>query len=385
MNDLELLRDWPAGNVRPSAEVRAHARARLEHAYTGISTAPTPAVGAGRRFGKRLAIAGLAAAVLMAGAIVWAQREVDDRLDRIKTVAVPNDVLGGGEIGHGPVNILVVGSDLRDGSNPAAFGSPADTGPQRADTLILLHIDGSSVHGMWIPRDLLVGPSPGVQINSTFNKGPAALIAAIRSDLGVEVDHYVEIGFTGFPRIVDALGGVTIFSPGPARDAYTGLDLPARGCVDLNGMQALQWVRARHLEIFENGQWIDANPRADLDRLERQQEFVRALARRAKQVAGDDPRAAVDLVDALIPALTVDSQFTRAELLGLVRVIRNVDPADLQLATVPVQAAPDGAHVVLAQPAADEAFAPFRGEPGRESPVPLQAPVGRSTAPAPEC
>lgn len=382
--DLEVLREWRADDVPPSAEVRAHALAQLEHQYIGAPRVPSREAGAGRRFGKRLAIAALAAAVLIAGATVWAVRQVDDRIARIRTVTLPNDVLGAGEIGKTPVNILVVGSDLRDGSNVAAFGSPAETGPQRADTMILLRIDGSSVRAMWIPRDLLVGPAPGVQINSTFNHGPAALIAAIKSDLGVAVDHYVEIGFAGFPRIVDALGGVSIFSPGPARDVYTGLDLPRRGCVDLNGMQALQWVRARHLQIFENGQWIDASPRADLDRLARQQDFVRAVVRRAQAAMGDDPVGAVRFVDAIIPALTVDSAFSRAEILGLVRILARVSPNDLSLATMPVRPAADGARVVQAQPEAEQALAPFRGETPPVA-APSGAAIGPSTAPAPAC
>jgi hypothetical protein len=102
-------------------------------------------------------------------------------------------------------------------------------------------------------------------------------------------------------------------------------------------------------------------------------------------VAGNDPLAAIDLVDAVIPALTVDSQFTKAEILGLARVLRNVNPAELQLSTVPVQAAPDGAHVVLAQPAADEAFAPFRSEPGPEAPAALPPAAGPSSAAPPGC
>ena len=113
-----------------------------------------------------------------------------------------------------------------------------------------------------------------------------------------------------------------IYSPGHARDTYSGLDLPGPGCRTLNGDAALAWVRSRHLQIEQpNGVWTDASPRADLDRQDRQQEFIRALAEKAKADVAGDPVAAVRLADAIIPALLVDSTFTRSEILGLVRTL----------------------------------------------------------------
>jgi LCP family protein required for cell wall assembly len=378
--DLDLLRAWPAEEVQPSAEVRAHARAQLERAYDGLPT-PTPVRPVRHRFARRLAIAALAALVVVAGTVVYAQRQVDDRFARLKTVALPKSTLRGAEIGSGPVNVLVVGSDRRMGTNTEAFGSPEQIPGQRSDTIILLRLDGSSVRAVWIPRDLLLN---GRQINATFNEGPVGLITAIKAGLGVTIDHYIEIGFDGFPRIVDEVGGVPIFSPGRARDRYTGLDLPARGCVTLNGGQALQWVRSRHLEVFENGEWTDASPRADLDRQARQQEFIRSLARRAQADVDGDPIAAVQLADAIIPAVTVDSELGRGEIVDLVRILARVNPRDLQLETLPVQAAPDGARVELQPADADQALAPFRGQV-----VPPAPPSGQSIVPAdpppPEC
>jgi LCP family protein required for cell wall assembly len=385
MNELDLLRDWPTEEVLPSAEVRAHALAELERQFLANPVVPTRRARPARQFAKRLAIAGLAAVVLMVGAIVWAERAVDDRIDRIKTVAIPKDVLGAGEIGKAPVNILVVGSDRRDGTNVEAFGSPADTGPPRSDTIILLRIDGTSVRGMWIPRDLLVGAAPGVQVNATFNRGPQGLIEALTAEFDLAIDHYVEIDFGGFSKIVDAIGGVTLFSPGPVRDVFSGLDLPARGCIELNGMQALQWVRARHVELFDNGQWVDASPRADLDRLARQQDFVSALARGAKAKIGDDPIAAVRLADAIVPALVVDAGFSNAEVRGLVGILARVNPAELALATLPVrESANEAGRVEMAQPEAGQALAPFRGEAPVAAP-PSGAAVGPSAPPAPTC
>jgi hypothetical protein len=66
--------------------------------------------------------------------------------------------------------------------------------------------------------------------------------------------------------------------------------------------------------------------------------------------------AAVDLVDAIIPALTVDSRLSKAEILGLVRTVFDMDPNALQAATIPVKASRDSAHLELDQPAAGRAI-----------------------------
>jgi LCP family protein required for cell wall assembly len=244
--------------------------------------------------------------------------------------------------------------------------------------MFLLRIDGTKVSGVWIPRDLRT--STGVLLNSTFNHGPQGLIDAMRTELGVTVDHYVQVGFSSFPKIVDELGGVRIYSPGVVRDSYSGLSLTGPGCRTLDGMTALAYVRSRHLEMFNGSEWTDASPRADLDRLGRQQDFIRALARRARAEAGGDPVAAVRLADALIPALLIDSQFSRAEIVRLVRSLIDVDPAALQLSTVPVQESSlQMGRVVLAQPEADQALAAFRG---LAAPTPA-TPSGQSVVPTP--
>jgi LCP family protein required for cell wall assembly len=370
--DLELLREWDPAPP-PSAEVRVDALERLEAQYMPAMRPP-----ARRAFGRRFVIAAVAATVLVALAIFGIQRAVDDRVDRVRTVAVPKDVLGGGEVGKEPVNILVVGSDAREGSNPEAFGTPAETGPPKSDTMFVLRVDGASVQALWIPRDLAL-PN-GALINSAFNNGPQGLIDAVRSQLGITIDHYVEIDFRGFERAVDELGGVTVYVPGPVRDAYSGLHLsgPA-GCRTLDGRTALAWVRSRHLEVLDGSEWRDASPHADLDRIARQQEFFRQFGLRAKGKIGGAPVSAVDLVDAIIPALTVDSELSKAEILGLVRTVFEMDPNAVQAATIPVRASADGVHLNLDQPAAGQAIQSFLAS----TPPPAHAATGLPTTTLP--
>ena len=360
--DLDLLREWQPA-APPSDDVRADALAQLEAQY--VSAAPTRTR---RGFGRRFVIVAVAATVLVAVAVFAIQRVVDDRVDNIKTVGVPKDALGGAEVGKDPVNILVLGSDSREHLGTDAFGTPAETGPPKSDTMFVLRIDGDSVRALWIPRDLVM--STNALFNSAFTVGPQAAIEAVRRELGVTIDHFVELDFRSFVKVVDEVGGVTIYAPGQMRDSYSGLALTGPGCRTLDGPTALAWVRSRHLERLVGTQWTDASPRADLDRQQRQQEFLRAFGSRVKARAGSDPIEAVRIVDRLAQSLVVDSQFGKGEILALVRALFDVEPGSLDLATIPVEASSDGAHVVLAQPAASDALAVFQGRPVPASPAP---------------
>jgi LCP family protein required for cell wall assembly len=385
--DLELLSDWAPEPVTPSTATRDLARARLESEHESPRVTTTSNSTVGRRVGRRLAIAALAVVVVIAGTLIWVQREVDDRLDNLKTVAVPKGSLGDGAIGKGPVNILVVGSDSRSGTDPNAFGTPEETGPPRSDTAFLLRIDGPSVRALWIPRDLEVNvDGQPALINSALNTGPQHLIDTIRTELGVTVDHYVEVDFNSFPRVVDAVGGVRVFSPGQVRDEFSGLRLAAGGCQKLDGNTALAWVRSRHLEVYQpaSGEWADASPRADLDRGARQQDFIRELARQAQRKADGDPVAAVRIADAVLPALRLDQSFKREEVFALVKTLLGFDMANAQMSTMPVQDAGDGVHLALRQPDADAALAPFRGGTAPSGP-PRPAYPGDQVAPTPAC
>ena len=133
------------------------------------------------------------------------------------------------------------------------------------------------------------------KINAAFAMGGAPLLAqTVEQATGLRLDHYAEIGFGGFAALVDALGGVTVCPTTPLNDPLAGIDLPA-GCQRLNGRNALGYVRTRD------------TPRADLDRMANQRQFVSALLHDAARPAVwlnpwrwySVPRAAAD-------ALTVD-------------------------------------------------------------------------------
>jgi LCP family protein required for cell wall assembly len=173
---------------------------------------------------------------------------------------------------------LLVGSDSRQGLTPeqqAELATGGDIGTGRTDTILLVHVPGLGSDApttmVSIPRDSYV-PIPGHgedKINAAFVLGGAPLLAqTVEQATGLRLDHYAEIGFDGFAVMVDAVGGVTMCPAEPISDPLAGIDLPA-GCQKLDGRSALGYVRTR------------ATPRADLDRMNNQRQFMSALLHRA--------------------------------------------------------------------------------------------------------
>ncbi len=163
------------------------------------------------------------------------------RLGEINSVNIP----GLTPATSGPTNILVVGSDTRSGlTDPnarSAFGAGTGaTAGQRSDVTMVLHIDPNSKQAsvLSIPRDLYVpiaGTNRSDRINSSFGNGPQQLIQTIQADLGIPVHHYVSMNFDGFQGLVNAVGGIDVNFPDPAKDAFSGLNITKTGCQHLDG------------------------------------------------------------------------------------------------------------------------------------------------------
>lgn len=173
---------------------------------------------------------------------------------------------------------LLVGSDGREGLTPeqqAELTTGGDLGASRTDTILLVHLPGlgsdTPATMVSLPRDSYV-PIPEYgsdKINAAFSfGGPQLLAQTVEEATGLRIDHYAEIGFGGFAGLVDAVGGVTLCPAEPINDPLAGIDLPA-GCQHLDGRSALGYVRSR------------ATPRADLDRMANQRQFMSTLVDRA--------------------------------------------------------------------------------------------------------
>jgi len=214
-----------------------------------------------------VAAALLVVLALLLGLAVW----VDLRLQRVDALTDDSDR----PAATPGADWLIVGSDSREGltaEQRRRLGTGQAAG-RRADTMMLLHIPrgGGSPTLVSLPRDSYV-PIPGRgrnKLNAAYAfGGPKLLAQTVEQVTGIRIDHYMEIGFDGFASVVDAVGGVRICVKEPINDRNAALRLKA-GCQELNSKQALGYVRTR------------ASARGDLDRVERQREFLGALIDKA--------------------------------------------------------------------------------------------------------
>src|SRR4051794_18960023 len=248
---------------------------------------------------------------------------------------------GQGENPGKVMNVLLVGSDTRSTlKGQKQFGSEADVAGARSDTIMILHADPKQAKAaiLSLPRDLLVTQPDGSQnrINAAFDKGPDNLIKTITTTFGIPIDHYVEVDFNGFRGIVQAVGGVNVYFPAPARDAFSNLNIKSAGCVALNGDGALSYVRSRHYQYFEGGRWHDEGG-GDLDRIQRQQDFIRRVLRKVKGVR--DPFTVNRLIDTGIHNVTIDSGMSPGDILKLANRFKSLSPDAVDMETLPTTGA----------------------------------------------
>lgn len=259
------------------------------------------------------------------------------QFSRIDRVDVANALSSGGGKG---TNYLIVGSDSRQGisdtsPNSGAFLAGQDFTSERTDTIMILRIEGSKSYLLSIPRDLWVrNPATGEmgRINATYQSGPSALIQTVQG-LGIPVHHYMEINFVSFADLVDAVGGITIDFPNPARDTHSGLDIPTAGKAHLNGTQSLAYVRSRFYEELINGQWV-VDGTADLGRVQRQRAFLQALM--GKVTDTKNPLALMNVATAMSGGMKIDNEMTYFDALGLTWHLRGgFNPESVTLPVTP--------------------------------------------------
>jgi LCP family protein required for cell wall assembly len=297
---------------------------------------------------------------------------------RLPHISLPAGILSHTGSSSDPQNFLLVGSDSRafvEGTaDRRSFG--ANTGPPRADTIMLVRIDPRSHHA-WVvsfPRDLWVPIAPDghmQRINTAYSAGAQALIETIKRNFNVPIHHYAEVTFRGLQQVVDAVGGVKIFLPSPVRDwdttavphrNQTGLLILDTGCVLLHGDQALAYVRSRHFEYRQaNGQWVPQP--GDLERNARQQDFVRRALRAALSKGFTNPVRINRLTNAATGNLRVSGSLNLSELVKLGRNFRSLSADAMSQYALPVKDARVNGAAVLKisdQQKADEILAAFR-------------------------
>ena len=218
----------------------------------------------GRRIALVIGVVILLLIVGTAGTYFW----INGKLDR--SVALPaSSATSAG------TNWLIVGSDSRKGLTRTEIDQDHvgfDFGTSSSDSLMLLHLGSGRPVLISIPRDSYV-PIPGHgknKINAALAfGGPALLVETVESVTGLRINHYMGIGFGGLVSVVNTVGGVRICLKTAVNDSYSGAKLSA-GCHNLNGTQALSFVRDRH-------SFADS----DLQRIQDQRAFLKALLAKA--------------------------------------------------------------------------------------------------------
>ncbi|WP_425472060.1 LCP family protein [Streptomyces piniterrae] len=321
-----------------------------------------------RRRWMRWAALGVAALVLLAAGTGWALytrligniRSDSDTQNELERYEAERPDPGPPNV----ENILLIGSDTRGDGN-GEYG--ADSGTQRSDTTILLHLAANrkSATAVSIPRDLMVQAphckrSDGkeidtqtVQFNWAFQfAGAACTIRTVERMTGIRITHHMIIDFVGFKKMVDAVNGVEVCLPRAINDPAAHLVLPP-GRQTLHGEAALGYVRAR--KSLGNG--------SDTQRMERQQEFLGALVKKVKSNGVLlNPTRMYPLLDAATSSLTTDEDL--ASLTGLyelVRSMRGIPTGRIQFLTVPrTEYRYDASRDELVQPAAERLFGQLR-------------------------
>jgi LCP family protein required for cell wall assembly len=289
-----------------------------------------------RTFVHRLITAFVVAVVLTSVLVAGAYVEAARRVSKVAKVAIDASLLLPGG------NYLLIGSDSRAFvSNPQDvqhFGSAQQQTGQRSDTIMVAHVDDRTGTAFVVsfPRDLWVA-IPGIgnaKINAAFNAGPQRVIQTIENDFDIPISHYLEVDFEGFRKMVNAIGTIPIYFPAPARDAKSGLVVNQAGCQNLNGDQALAYVRSRYYESFVNGHW-KPDATSDLARIQRQQYFLRTLAQRTLHAAESSPWRASSLLDSILPNLQRDPRLGLSSLRALAYAFHR--PGGVETETLPVK------------------------------------------------
>jgi LCP family protein required for cell wall assembly len=251
-------------------------------------------------------------------------------------------------------NFLVLGSDTRAGlskQQQSQFGTNQTVQGQRSDTIMVVHVDPENDRTviLQIPRDLRVEiPGHGIdKINSAFNYGEDVTVQTVEQLTGFRINHYVEINFTGFERLVDALGGIPICIDKPMSDQLAGLHLSHAGCYNLKGPQALAFVRARH---------VAGDTIPDFSRISRQQQFMRAVINKVLSLGAFTKIFA--LAHAIKDNVKVDDKLNIDDLQELTNKMAQVGQRGVVFRVVPAVPVTIGGidFVEAIQPGADRLF-----------------------------
>jgi len=275
----------------------------------------------------------------------------DDRPPRAMVTPSPS----ASPLPTGSLNLLVLGSDSRTGKENKELGGGPEGGA-RSDTAMVVHLDAGRTAAtvVSIPRDTLVTrPScpresggttrvaHGVMFNTAYEiGGPVCAVKTVERLTGVRMDHFIEVDFAGFAKLVDALGGVTVTTDKDIHDTYSHLQLDA-GTHHLDGKKALALARTRH----------GIGDGSDLGRIGLQQKLVKALLEQMSDLnLLSSPAKLYEVADAVTGSLTTDTGLSSlTDLMTLGQSIRGLSVSNVTTVMMPVVEAPSDPNRVIAQ------------------------------------
>jgi len=320
----------------------------------------------GRHRTRRIVIVSLVVLLVIVGSGAGYAYYLTHDLNRVQVRGLSGAFTTGQEAGT--ENILMVGSTDRCSlavQNPAyGICSQGVTGVN-SDVIMILHADPTHhrLALLSIPRDLFIpnarrsGPN---KIDAGLFQGLTQLTAAIEEDFGIPIQHAVSLNFDQFANIVDALGGINMSFPVSVFDwaptgggvsgnqpVSSGLNQRAAACVHLNGTQALEVVRARHL-LYETPSSNPNDPyswqpeaQSDLARIRRDHEFLRVLGSAVAKQGLGDPIADINLINSVKSDLTFDQEWSVNDMANLVLDFHSINIGSVPQLTLPVSVVND--------------------------------------------
>jgi LCP family protein required for cell wall assembly len=305
-----------------------------------------------RRILKRIGVGVALLVMVLSGLAVVAYKHFEGNIDTADFLDGPRPT----EEIKGPINVLVMGSDTREGANGTIGGDSVGL----SDTTILLHLsaDRKYAYGVSLPRDAMVerpacprkngnGTDPGgvTQFNAAYAVGgPACTVKTVEQLTGVRINHFVVVDFVGFKSMVNAINGVTVCVPTEVNDTVGHIKLPA-GTYKVTGQQALDYVRVRH----DLGA-----PTGDIGRMKRQQTFISAMIKKVVS-AGTlaNPFRLTKFLNAATNSLTTDPGFANLkQLASLGSSLKSIGLDNIKFITVPWEPWSEDANRVAWKPEA---------------------------------
>lgn len=241
------------------------------------------------------------------------------------------------------MNFLVTGADNSTDKSCVVLEDKGARAGERSDTIMVIRLDPVTKRSavLSFPRDLWVKvPGHGTQrINGAYRPNdPQLLIDTIKAEFDLNIDHFIQIDFCAFQRLVKAVGGVSVPLPYPVRDGSIGLEVLTAGCYSFNGEDALKYVRSRHFEYQdEKGEWQE-DPSSDLGRIARQQDFLRRTLTAALKQNILRPKIITSLYASYRDDLVIDLGLTIDKMIEFVGVVRDVKAAEIR--TYQIEATP---------------------------------------------